>query len=90
MPNNPYSWQTHFTINHSLKNLQFLREFRAVLNEYPGITTIGEIGDEHPLVLQAQYTGGGDKLHTAYSFSLLAEQNSADHFTARLPSLNKR
>ena len=80
VPNNPYSWQTHLYDKSQPENLQFLREFRAVLNEYPGITTIGEIGDEHPLVLQAQYTGGGDKLHTAYSFSLLAEQNSADHF----------
>lgn len=84
VPNNPYSWQTHLYDKSRPENVDFLRALRAVLNEYPGITTVGEIGDEHPLVLQAQYTSGGDKLHTAYSFSLLAERNSAQYFYTTL------
>ena len=79
VPTNPYSWQNHLYDKSQPENLQLLREIRAVLNEYPGITTIGEIGDEHPLKLQAEYTNDGDKLHTAYTFSLLTDRHSASY-----------
>lgn len=75
--NNPYSWQTHLYDKSQPENLVFLQKLRSVLNEYPGITTVGEVGDQHALALQAQYTSGGDKLTTAYTFSLLTEQKSA-------------
>ena len=84
VPNNPYSWQVHLYDKSQPENLDFLREIRAVMNEYPGITSVGEIGDEHALALQAQYTSGGDKLHSAYTFSMLAERNSAEFMLATL------
>lgn len=77
--NNPYSWQHHLYDKTQPENLDFLRKMRAVLDEYPGITTVGEVGDEHSLAVQAQYTQGGDKLHTAYSFDLLTEAYSASY-----------
>ena len=89
VPNNPYSWQIHLHDKSQPENLDFLRDMRAVMNEYPGITSVGEIGDEHALVLQAQYTGGGDKLHSAYTFSLLAERNSAEFMHSTLSEFER-
>ena len=76
VPTNPYSWQKHLYDKSQPENLQLLQEMRAVLDEYPGITTVGELGDENSYELQLAYTADGDKLHTAYTFDLLSEQKS--------------
>ncbi len=79
VPTNPYSWQTHLYDKSQPENLLLLQEMRAVLDEYPGVTTVGEIGEEDAFALQAAYTAGGDKLHTAYTFDLLNEQKSPEY-----------
>lgn len=83
--NNPYSWQQHVYDKSRPENLVFLQAMRRVLDEYSGIMTVGEVGDDHALERMAEYTGGGDKLHTAYSFHLLGERHEADwlHATFR-------
>ena len=61
-----------------------------MLNEYPGITTVGEVGDDDSLGVMAEYTNGGDKLHTAYSFDLLSTECSAVHFHQVLTRFQQR
>ena len=74
---NPYAWQRHEFDKSRPENLAFLRRLRALLDEQPGLTTVGEIGDDDNLARIAEYTGGGDKLHMAYGFDLLGSQCDA-------------
>ena len=74
---NPYTWQRHVYDLSRPENLEFLKDLRALMNEYPGTTTVGEIGDDNPLERMAEYTAGGDKLHMAYTFDLLNTPHSA-------------
>ncbi|MFG6176999.1 alpha-glucosidase [Halomonas sp. THAF12] len=73
---NPYTWQRHVYDLSRPENLDFLRDLRALMDEYPGTTTVGEIGDDNPLERMAEYTAGGDKLHMAYTFDLLNAPHS--------------
>lgn len=45
---NPYTWQQHVYDISQPENLQFLRELRSLMDEFPGSTTVGEIGDDDP------------------------------------------
>lgn len=73
----PYAWQRHVYDKSRPENLGFLRRLRALLDEYPGTTSVGEIGDDDTLARIAEYTGGGDKLHMAYGFDLLGPRCDA-------------
>jgi alpha-glucosidase len=42
---NPYNWQDHLYDKNQPENLEFLRRFRALLDEYPAATAVGEVGD---------------------------------------------
>ncbi|SDL36488.1 alpha-glucosidase [Franzmannia pantelleriensis] len=74
---NPYTWQRHVYDLSRPENLDFLRDLRALMDAFPGTTTVGEIGDDNPLERMAEYTEGGDKLHMAYTFDLLNAPHSA-------------
>ena len=74
---NPYGWQWHQFDKSQPENLLFLQRLRALLDEYPNTTMVGEIGDDDGLGRMAEYTSGGDKLHMAYCFDLLGKQCSA-------------
>jgi alpha-glucosidase len=70
---NPYNWQDHLYDKNQPENLEFLRRFRALLDEYPAATAVGEVGDaQYGLEIQAEYTSGGDKVHMCYSFEFLS------------------
>ncbi len=73
---NPYTWQRHVYDLSRPENLDFLRDLRALMDAFPGTTTVGEIGDDEPLARMAEYTAGGDKLHMAYTFDLLNDPHS--------------
>ncbi|AMG28892.1 alpha-glucosidase [Grimontia hollisae] len=79
---NPYSMQKHRYDISQPENLIFLKKLRAVLDQYDGITTVGEIGDDNPLALMAQYTADNDKLHMAYTFDLLNVHRSPDYLAS--------
>ncbi|GHE21556.1 alpha-glucosidase [Halomonas urumqiensis] len=79
---NPYTWQRHVYDISRPENLDFLRDLRALMDEFPGTTTVGEIGDDSPLERMAEYTAGGDKLHMAYTFDLLNMPHSAEYIRA--------
>lgn len=76
---NPYSYQRHVYDLSRPENLTFLKELRALMDEFPGSTTVGEIGDDFPLERMAEYTSGNDKLHMAYTFDLLNKPNSVEY-----------
>lgn len=78
---NPYNWQEHLYDKNQPENLDFLKRFRAVLDEYGATTAVGEVGDaQRGMEIQAQYTAGGDKVHMCYSFEFLSGTPlSGDH-----------
>ena len=81
----PYEWQVHEYSKSQPENLDFLRRVRALLDEFPGSTSVGEVGDSHKsLDLMAAYTSGGDRLHMCYGFDFLGPQFTAHHFRSRI------
>jgi alpha-glucosidase len=70
---NPYNWQEHLYDKNRPENLEFLKRLRALMDEYPSITAVGEVGDDQRgLEIQAEYTSGGDKMHMCYGFDFLS------------------
>ena len=70
---NPYNWQNHLYDKNQPENLEFLKRFRALLDEYPAATAVGEVGDaQYGTEIQAAYTADGDKVHMCYSFEFLS------------------
>ncbi len=76
---NPYGWQWHRFDKSRPENLVFLQRLRAMLDQYPDTTMVGEIGDDDGLARVAEYTAGGDKLHMAYCFDLLGTPHDAPY-----------
>lgn len=82
---NPYNYQRHLYSKTQPENLDFLRKFRAVLDAYPGTTTVGEVGDaQYGLEILGQYTAGGDKLHMCYAFEFLANWQPSAPYIAEV------
>ncbi|MBL8591407.1 MAG: alpha-glucosidase [Devosia sp.] len=82
---NPYDMQDHKFGKSQPENVGFLKRVRKLLDQYPGTTTVGEVGDSHRgLQLMEEYTSGGDKLHMAYTFDMLGPEFTAEHFRTRM------
>ncbi len=58
-PDNPYGYQLHQYDKTQPENLVFLERLRALLDEYPGATSVGEVGDDDALGVMAAYSQGG-------------------------------
>jgi alpha-glucosidase len=72
---NPYNYQDHISDKSRPENLGFLRRFRALLDEYPAVAAVGEVGDsQRGLQVVADYTGGGDRVQMCYAFDFLAPE----------------
>lgn len=70
---NPYNWQDHLYDKNQPENLDFLRRFRALMDEFPAVAAVGEVGDaQRGLEIQAAYTSGNDKMQMCYSFDFLS------------------
>lgn len=70
---NPYNWQDHLYDKNRPENLDFLKRFRSVLNEYSATAAVGEVGDgQRGLQIMGQYTAGDERMHMCYSFELLS------------------
>ena len=82
-PVNPYAWQWHHFDKSQPENLAFLQRLRALVDQYPDTTMVGEIGDDDGLARVAEYTASGPDglpmLHMAYCFDLLGEPHSAPY-----------
>jgi alpha-glucosidase len=77
---NPYNFQEHLFDKSQPENLDFLKRFRGLLDEFDGRASVGEVGDEtRSLQTLAAYTSGNDKLNMCYTFDLLGPEFSAAH-----------
>lgn len=78
---NPYKMQDHLYDKTQPENVAFIEAFRALLDEYPGTTTIGEVGASGTgLEVIAEYTAGDGRLHMCYGFDFLGSVLTAGHF----------
>ncbi len=68
----PYNTQAHIYDKSRPENLEFLKNLRKLMDEYPGTMTLGEIGDDHPYERAAEYTSGDELLNTAYNTHMMA------------------
>ncbi len=80
-PANPLDMQEQRHNKNHPDNLAFLRRLRALLDGHEARAMVGEVGDSGAKAIEVMgaYTAGGDKLHMAYSFELLAPTLSAAH-----------
>jgi alpha-glucosidase len=82
----PYNMQSHVYDKSQPENLDFLRRVRALTDEYDEVVLLGEIGDDHPYLRTAEYTSGGDLLHTAYNTHLISgERKKLDRDLIKTP-----
>lgn len=78
---NPYGFQEHIFDKTRPENIDFLKRVRSLLNEYPGTTAVGEVGDgDRSLQTMAEYTADGNRLHMCYSFDMLSPNFSGAYF----------
>ncbi|WP_196259725.1 alpha-glucosidase family protein [Pelagibacterium limicola] len=85
---NPYNLQDHRYDKSQPENVAFLKRVRALLDEYPGSTSVGEIGDaQHQLEIMAEYTSGNGMLHMCYTFDFLGGEYSARHFAQAIDAI---
>ncbi|MCJ8238485.1 beta-galactosidase BglA [Peteryoungia algae] len=88
---NPYGMQSHLYDKTQPENIEFLKRFRALLDQYPHRTTVGEVGDgARSLKTVAAYTSGGDKLHMCYTFDLLGPDFTPSHIRHCVESFQKQ
>jgi len=72
---NPYNHQNHVHSKNQPENIAFLERFRALLDEYPATTSVGEVGDAQlGLELMKEYTKGDKRVHMCYSFEFLSAE----------------
>ena len=88
---NPYNFQDHIYDKSRPENVDFLRRFRALLDEYPAVAAVGEVGDaQRGLEVVAQYTAGNDRVQMCYSFDFLGpEKLSAGKVRSILETFGK-
>jgi alpha-glucosidase len=88
---NPYAMQDPvYNINRPETPL-FMERFRQLLDQYPGTTSVGELGavrDMYDTI--ATYTEKGKRLHMAYSFDFMTTEYSAAHVTHILKTMQQR
>jgi alpha-glucosidase len=72
---NPYNFQEHIYDKNRPENIAFLKRFRALLDEFPAIAAVGEVGDsQRGLEIVGEYTSGNDKMQMCYAFEFLAPE----------------
>lgn len=78
---NPYNLQDHLYDKSQPENLEFLKRFRELMDDFPNTTSVGEVGDaQRQIEIMSTYTAGDERLHMAYTFEFLGGEFSATHF----------
>lgn len=88
-PDNPYAFQYHHYNNTQPENLVFLQDLRALMDKYPGATTLGEISSEDSLATMAEYVNDS-RLHMGYSFELLTDDFTAAYIRGTVENLESK
>ena len=69
---NPYNHQSHIYSKNRPENIEFLKKFRKLMDQY-GAAAVGEVGDaQRGLEIMGQYTSGDDLMQMCYAFELLS------------------
>ncbi|WP_433924887.1 alpha-amylase family glycosyl hydrolase [Vreelandella sp. 21] len=89
-PDNPYGYQLHQHDKTQPENVVFLERLRGLLDEYPGSTSVGEVGDDDALGVMAEYSQGGNRLHMCYSFNLLTDKADPGYLHKTLTEMEAR
>ncbi len=78
---NPYNHFDHKYDKNQPENIDFLKRFRKVMDEYPAIAAVGEVGDaQYGMELMSDYTKGDDLMQMCYAFDFLSgDTQSATH-----------
>ncbi|QLE85467.1 alpha-glucosidase [Shewanella sp. Scap07] len=84
---NPYAYQYHYFNNTRPETVEFIEELRQLIEQYPGVVTLGEVSSEDSLATMAEYTQGTKRLHMAYSFELLTDDFSARYIRETVEAL---
>ena len=67
------------------ETLLFLQRLRRLMDELGGERfTVAEIGGAEPMATMVDYTAGGARLHSAYSFALLGARPDAETLAAHM------
>lgn len=70
---NPYNHQEHLFDKNRPENIAFLHRMRALMEEYPAIAAVGEVGDaQRGMQIMGEYTAGDDLMQMCYAFDFLA------------------
>lgn len=78
----PHSMQDHkydFLIE---PGVDFCREIRSILDDYPDRMAVAEVGGEDCIPRAIRYTDGNDLLHTSYNFGLLSNDKPSAKYIA--------
>ncbi len=88
---NPYEMQQHIYDKNRPENVGFLEQMRALMDRYDDRALVGEVGESgaKAVEIMAEYTGGANRLHMAYSFELLSPEYSAAHFRRAIEGFYK-
>ena len=86
---NPYAYQYHYYNNTRPQTVGFIEELRALIDQYPGVVTLGEVSSEDSLATMAEYTQGEGRLHMAYSFELLTDDFSPSYIRQTVEALEQ-
>lgn len=88
---NPYEMQSHIYDKNRPENVGFLEQMRAVMDRHEARALVGEVGESgtKAVEIMAEYTGGSNRLHMAYSFELLSPEYSAAHFRRAIEGFYK-
>jgi len=78
----PAAMQQHLYNICQPQTLPFLERVRALLDDFEGRMAVAEIGSARSFERMVEYTQGGDRLHTAYSFLLLGAPSTAADIAA--------
>ena len=71
---NPYNYQEHIFSKNRPENLDFLRRFRSLMDEY-GAAAVGELGDaQRGMELLGEYTRDGAGVQMCYVFDFLSSE----------------
>lgn len=90
-PEKPYTYQDHLYDKSRPEIRVLLRQLRKLAREYDDAVLLAEISDAtRSRRLMAEYTGGGDTLHMAYSFDLLTPDGSAAHIRDTVEGLEEQ
>ncbi|MGE6648954.1 alpha-glucosidase family protein [Shewanella colwelliana] len=86
---NPYAYQYHFYNNTRPQTVSFIEDLRQLIDQYPGVVTLGEVSSEDSLATMAEYTQGNGRLHMAYSFELLTDDFSPQYIRQTVEALEQ-